>query len=59
MKINAFENKFFRQMEGELEMVWQSTLNENRNMRNAFLDVNRKSDGKIFSSTDYRLLLDD
>jgi hypothetical protein len=46
-------------MEGELEMVWQSTLNENRNMQKAFLDINHRSDNKLFSSAHYKLLLDD
>ena len=52
-----------RQMEGELEAVWQATSAENRRLKDAFLDIKQKrpvSDHITLTSANYqRLLLDD
>jgi hypothetical protein len=52
-----------RQMEGELEAVWQATSAENRRLKDAFLDIKHKrpsNDRITLTSANYqRLLLDD
>lgn len=52
-----------RQMEGELEAVWQATSAENRRLKDAFLDIKHKrplSDHIMLTSVNYqKLLLDD
>lgn len=45
-------------MEGDLEVVWQSTMNENRQLKEQMLDMRIKPDS-VRSSSHYRLLLDE
>ncbi|CAF0754557.1 unnamed protein product [Brachionus calyciflorus] len=54
-----------RQMEGELEMVWQSTSAQNRRLKDALLDNIRESNRPIndfnsgFNSSIHKLLIED
>ena len=57
-EIDVFLNEK-RQMESELEMVWQSTTAENRRIKEALLETKHRPEQSYAFSQHHKLLLDD